>query len=350
MKTFTIDTDNNITAHAAAPDAQDNLAAFASQKELSNATAEWPISRLVETWNSFAGTPGFDDLKPVKKYTDRKTAVTRIWTAIQKLEPAPAPQAATPAPQAASKPAKKGKATKATKAAADAPTPASDASTPRVPRAFSKQANRARHAAPHRRRRIAGNYGRDGLAKTHRQGLHQHPRQEDRDCDHQHPARERPGAGLRSRKVASQQGSRRERSWRLLTSWQCGTVETHDVSKAAMGVGIPGTAPPLVRAGDAAMWAGTRVCKTAVTGVYQDRSGFGLDSTDLRLQGDQRGSIAQNAGGTGHQAGQCPKRQTVELDRFRTDRSSPEHMIVLRQTGIGRSEIRPSFDQCLRFI
>jgi hypothetical protein len=138
MTTFTIDTDNNITAHAAAPAAQDNLVVFASQKELSKATAEWPISRLVETWNSFAGTPGFDDLKPVKKYTDRKTAVTRIWTAIQKLEPAPAPQAAP-------KPAKKAKATKA-------PTPAPDASTPRVPRAFSKQANRARHAAPHRRR------------------------------------------------------------------------------------------------------------------------------------------------------------------------------------------------------
>ena len=48
MTTFTIDTDNNIPAHAAAPAAQDNLAAFASQKELSKATAEWPISRLVE--------------------------------------------------------------------------------------------------------------------------------------------------------------------------------------------------------------------------------------------------------------------------------------------------------------
>src|ERR1017187_5627807 len=100
MTTFTIDTDNNITAHAAAPAAQDNLAAFASQKELSKATAEWPISRLVETWNSFAGTPGFDDLKPVKKFENRAKATARIWAAIQKLEPS-APQAATPAPQAA---------------------------------------------------------------------------------------------------------------------------------------------------------------------------------------------------------------------------------------------------------
>src|ERR1039458_3735505 len=60
MKTFTIDSDNNITAHAVAPAAQDNLVVFASQKEFSKATAEWPISRLVETWNSFAGTSGFD--------------------------------------------------------------------------------------------------------------------------------------------------------------------------------------------------------------------------------------------------------------------------------------------------
>jgi Protein of unknown function (DUF3489) len=126
MTTFTIDNDNNITAHAAAPATQDTLAAFASQKELAKVAAEWPMKRLVEIWNSFAGAPPFGDLKPVKKYTDRKTAVTRIWTAIQKLEP-------TPAPQTAPKPARKAKAAKAAK-------PAPDASTPRVPREFSKKA------------------------------------------------------------------------------------------------------------------------------------------------------------------------------------------------------------------
>jgi hypothetical protein len=140
MKTFTIDSDNNIAAHAVAPAAQDNLVVFASQKELSKVTAEWPISRLVETWNSFAGAPPFGDLKPVKKFENRAKATARIWAAIQKLEAAPAPQAATPAPQAAPKPTKKAKGSKAAKAVADAPTPAPDASTPRVPRAFSKQA------------------------------------------------------------------------------------------------------------------------------------------------------------------------------------------------------------------
>ncbi len=50
--------------------------------------AAWPTSRLAETWNSFAGVAPFDDLKPVKKFTDRKSAVTRIWQAIQRLAPA----------------------------------------------------------------------------------------------------------------------------------------------------------------------------------------------------------------------------------------------------------------------
>jgi hypothetical protein len=45
----------------------------------------WPASRLVEIWNSFAGAPPFAELKEVKRFTDRKSAVTRIWTAAQRL-------------------------------------------------------------------------------------------------------------------------------------------------------------------------------------------------------------------------------------------------------------------------
>src|ERR1035441_6261116 len=151
--TFTIDTDNNITAHDAPPAAQDNVVACATEKEFTKATAEWPINRLVEVWNGFAGAPPFGDLKPVKKFTDRKTAAGRIWKAIQVLgeellrtsirdaeaKLKAARTAATPAPQVPPKPAKNAKRSKAAKAAADAPTPASDASTTRVRRAFSKQ-------------------------------------------------------------------------------------------------------------------------------------------------------------------------------------------------------------------
>jgi hypothetical protein len=95
---FTIDTDNNITAHEAAPAAQDGVLAFASEKGLAKVAAELPISRLVEIWNSFAGVPPFGDLKPVKKFENREKATRRIWAAIQELNLAPAPVKHTPAP------------------------------------------------------------------------------------------------------------------------------------------------------------------------------------------------------------------------------------------------------------
>jgi hypothetical protein len=117
MTTFTISTDNIITAFAAPEAAQDTLAlgamAFASPKGLGKLAADWPTGRLVEIWNTFAGVAPFGDLKPVKKFTDRKTAVTRIWQAIQKLAP-PAPEAAHKAPDAAT-------ATTEASPAADAP-------------------------------------------------------------------------------------------------------------------------------------------------------------------------------------------------------------------------------------
>src|SRR5690606_31110304 len=56
--------------------------------------------RLVQVWNSFAGVAPFDDLKPVKKFTDRKTAVARVWKAVQRLDAPAAPQAADVAPKA----------------------------------------------------------------------------------------------------------------------------------------------------------------------------------------------------------------------------------------------------------
>ena len=57
----------------------------------------------------------FDSLKPVKKFTDRKTAVARVWKAVQALTPAPAQHAASAAP-------KKAKATKEAKPKEEVPT------------------------------------------------------------------------------------------------------------------------------------------------------------------------------------------------------------------------------------
>jgi hypothetical protein len=92
MTTFTIDAENNITAFATPDHAEASVAAgaqpFTSQAELAKLTAEWPAARLAETWNGFAGVAPFGDLKPIKKFTDRKSAVVRIWQAVQKLAPA----------------------------------------------------------------------------------------------------------------------------------------------------------------------------------------------------------------------------------------------------------------------
>ena len=87
MKTFTIDENNNITVLGTKEEATGaNGLAFSSQKELAKLSAEWPVSRLIEIWNGFAGVPPFGELKPVKKFTDRKVAIGRIWQAIQRLK------------------------------------------------------------------------------------------------------------------------------------------------------------------------------------------------------------------------------------------------------------------------
>jgi len=98
MATFTIDSDNNITAHAELPAGADESQSFTSQKELAKLTAEWPASRLVDLWNSFAGVAPFDDLKPVKKFTSRKAAVSRILQAVTRLSSDVAQPAADVAP------------------------------------------------------------------------------------------------------------------------------------------------------------------------------------------------------------------------------------------------------------
>ncbi len=129
MTTFTIDTDNSITAFAALEDALNHgigttEGTFSTEKELTKLSAAWPIARFAEVWNGFASVVPFDRLKPVKKFTDRQTAVSRIWKAIQVLTPAPAQHAVPAAP-------KKAKATKAAKPKDGAPNAQTAAKGPR---------------------------------------------------------------------------------------------------------------------------------------------------------------------------------------------------------------------------
>jgi hypothetical protein len=109
MTTFTIDRDYNIAAYGPGEEipTAEGLDRFTNPKQLEQLAhdLDWTGDQLVEIWNSFAGAPPFEDLKPVKKFTDRLTAIARIWRAIQRLAPAPtgaaaAPQTAQDAPEA----------------------------------------------------------------------------------------------------------------------------------------------------------------------------------------------------------------------------------------------------------
>jgi cell division septation protein DedD len=111
MKTYTIDSENSITA-LGSQQADFEGEIFASQQELADLATKWPADRLVEVWN---GIPG---LTPVKKFTDRKSAVARIWKAIQSLDGGSTAETATTAPKRATKAkaaAKQGKKTKSAK-------------------------------------------------------------------------------------------------------------------------------------------------------------------------------------------------------------------------------------------
>src|SRR5229473_3424739 len=113
MATFNIDAENSITAlDSQQADFEGEI--FASQQELADLAAKWPANRLIEVWN---GIPG---LTPVKKFTDRKSAVSRIWKAIQSLEGGSTEEATT-ATERANKPEAGAKASKKTTAAKKAP-------------------------------------------------------------------------------------------------------------------------------------------------------------------------------------------------------------------------------------
>ena len=84
MKTFTIDTDNNISAfatqeEAAAAATTTPVDTFTSQQELGKLAAAWPTERLVAIWNSLPG------VAQSKGFKSAKAAAAKIWERIQKL-------------------------------------------------------------------------------------------------------------------------------------------------------------------------------------------------------------------------------------------------------------------------
>jgi hypothetical protein len=94
MTTFTIDAENSITAFGTKQEAEGAQGeSFSTQQELADLAATWPHTRLVEAWN---GIPG---LTPGKKFTDRKSALARIWKAIQSLNGDSLAETASSAPK-----------------------------------------------------------------------------------------------------------------------------------------------------------------------------------------------------------------------------------------------------------
>jgi hypothetical protein len=81
VKTFVIDATNHAKAYAstgAARKCRDGPL-FATEGAFASVSAEWPMLRLVAIWNKIPG------VRPVQKFTDRRTALRRIWTALQAL-------------------------------------------------------------------------------------------------------------------------------------------------------------------------------------------------------------------------------------------------------------------------
>jgi hypothetical protein len=89
MKTFTIDTDNNISTFASQQEAAASTTApfesFSSQTELSQLAGAWPTERLVAICNSLPG------VKPAKGFKTAKAGATKIWESIQGLGDAATP-------------------------------------------------------------------------------------------------------------------------------------------------------------------------------------------------------------------------------------------------------------------
>ena len=76
MARFIIASDNRIKRIASGGTNHDGKA-FATKEQLAKLSSPWPGKRLVQIWNEIPG------VKPVRKFTDRKTGIDRIWDALQ---------------------------------------------------------------------------------------------------------------------------------------------------------------------------------------------------------------------------------------------------------------------------
>jgi hypothetical protein len=87
---FCIDTTNDVSRVASELPKRTKGVIFSSERELSLRTARWPCGRLVQVWNRLP------HVNPVRKFTNRRTAIQRIWRALQEEYSIPITSAGAP--------------------------------------------------------------------------------------------------------------------------------------------------------------------------------------------------------------------------------------------------------------
>ena len=78
-KIFAINALNRVAGYGAG-EVPEGAMGFSSEAELAALSADWPTRMLIDIWNRLP------DVTAVSKFTDRKTAVRRIWQAINRPE------------------------------------------------------------------------------------------------------------------------------------------------------------------------------------------------------------------------------------------------------------------------
>ncbi len=79
MPTFIVDRENWIGIIRSEEGITQGREAFTTKQSLATLASRWPGKRLVEIWNEIPG------VKSIKRFTDRKRGIERIWKAIQPL-------------------------------------------------------------------------------------------------------------------------------------------------------------------------------------------------------------------------------------------------------------------------
>ena len=85
MPVFFIDSSNELKVYASIGEARRSRdgTLFTNERQFASVASDWPMARLTGVWNKIPGA------KPVRKFTDRRTALRRLWAAFEARKPKP---------------------------------------------------------------------------------------------------------------------------------------------------------------------------------------------------------------------------------------------------------------------